>query len=1110
MVRPVFFDESGRRATGYRVLLWVAAVVIAVVVALFALSLTQLQSAGPLPLHPVRTMFARLGALNQSGADLHAHGRVHKHADWERKQVGLAQDAAPAVSVGFYTPWDDSSIASLDRHIEALDWLVPSWLSLYGPDHKLVDDPDPRGRAIIASAKRRPLLLPMVQNANDGNWDGPGLAKLLADPAARARLIAQLSDYLVKNQAAGIVFDFEEVPPAAQGDYKLFLGETRAAFAPHHWLVTIAAPFDDPDWDYATYGRITDRLILMAYDQHWESSGAGPIAAEPWFADRLAERMKTLDPAKTIVAFGNYSYDWTGNAKVSTELSVEEAWTQAHDNDAVITFDRASHNPVYNFTDNGVEHHVWMLDAATSFNELKIAGAQKVAGVALWRLGSEDPSLWRIWGRGAKLDSANLRAIPAGTNIDLEGKGEILEVTGQPAAGARTVATNAQTMITGETFSSVPTPFVIDRAGYKPGLVALTFDDGPDPVWTPKILDILKRENVPATFFVIGENAVSEPGIVRRIVAEGHEIGNHSFTHPNLGEERPDTARLEIAATERAIESITGHSTRLFRAPFMGDAEPSTPDELGAVLSAQNLGYMSIGLHVDPLDWQEPSADTIVARTVAGVTGTDEFSSGQVVLLHDAGGDRQATVDALPRIIEELRAKGYRFVPVSALADMTPAQVNPLMHTDPLADRVVFTTTFVLGRVLGALFMVAITLGIVRAIALAWFARADARRRTVPPPIDEARFVSVLIPAFNEAKVIAATVARVLESQSVAIEVIVIDDGSHDGTGDIVEAAFGSDPRVRLLRLVNSGKARALNAGLELARGDIVIALDADTQFEALTIARLARWFADPAIGAVAGNAKVGNRVNLVTRWQALEYVTAQNLERRALSWFDAITVVPGAVGAWRMTALSACGGYPADTLAEDQDLTIAVQRAGWRVVYDQEAIAWTEAPQNFRGLMQQRYRWAFGTLQCLWKHRAILATGKPRGLARVGLPQAWLFQIGFGLLSPLIDLGLLVSVITTVVSVWEHGAAASTAELTRLAIYWLVFSTIDLVAAWTAFRLEPAENKNLLWLLLPQRFGYRQMMYYVVMRAVGAALQGPSVGWGKLDRTAAVAITRV
>jgi peptidoglycan-N-acetylglucosamine deacetylase len=1109
MTESIFFDASGRRAGRLRWLRWTITAAIVAVAALFALSLTDLPDAGPLPLHPVRSVLARFGLRTTSGGSLHTSGAAPVAAGWEKRLGGLVGSTAPALAIGFYTPWDDASIASLRHHIGQLDWLVPSWLSLYGPDHKLVEDPDIRGRAIIAATPGGPLLMPMIQNSDDGNWDGAGLASLLADPRQRATLIGRLSFYIEAHHAAGIVFDFEEVPASAQADYKTFLAETRAAFAPHHWLVSIAAPFDDPDWDYGAYAKVTDRLILMAYDQHWETSGAGPIAAEPWFAARLQARLRQLDPARTIVAVGNYSYDWATGAQSANELTVEEAWTRAQDNGVPVVLDPASRNPHYGYTSAGVPHDVWMLDAATSFNELRIAGAMHVAGTALWRMGSEDPGLWRIWGRGSRLDMTSLGAIPAGTNIDLEGHGELLEVTATPAPGTRKVTADAQGLIADETFPKLPMPFVIDRGGFKPGLVALTFDDGPDPIWTPRILDILRRERVPATFFVVGENAVAEPDLLRRTIAEGHEIGNHTFTHPNLGLESADAARLEIAATERAIEAVTGHGTRLFRAPFMGDAEPTTPDEIEPILAAQKLGYISVGLHVDPLDWQQPTSTAIVARTIAGATGHDPLNSGQVVLLHDAGGDRQATVDALPEIIHGLRARGYRFVPVSALAEMTTAQVNPIAAATPLVDTIVFGATHVWERTLAVLFMAAIGLGITRALALSWFASRDARRRArLPvPAIDPAHFVSVLIPAFNEAKVIVPTVRRVLDSTEVQLEIIVIDDGSQDGTGDLVASAFAGEPRVRLLRLANGGKARALNEGLAVARGEIVIALDADTQFEPLTIARLARWFVDPALGAVAGNAKVGNRRNLVTAWQALEYVTAQNLERRALSHFGAITVVPGAVGAWRMAALRACGGYPADTLAEDQDLTIAIQRQGWRVIYDQSAIAWTEAPESFGALMKQRYRWAFGTLQCLWKHRAILGTGLPRGLARVGLPQAWLFQIGFGILSPLIDLALLVALVQTGLSVWEHGAAASSAELVRLGCYWLAFSVIDVFAAWTAFALEPAEDRRLLWLLLPQRFGYRQMMYYVVVRAVGSALSGPRVGWGKLERAASVAL---
>ena len=349
-------------------------------------------------------------------------------------------------------------------------------------------------------------------------------------------------------------------------------------------------------------------------------------------------------------------------------------------------------------------------------------------------------------------------------------------------------------------------------------------------------------------------------------------------------------------------------------------------------------------------------------------------------------------------------------------------------------------------------------------------------------------------------------VRRVLDSRDVEVSVIVIDDGSADATSAVVTQAFGDDPRVRLMTLTNGGKARALNTALAEIDGEVVIALDADTQFEPTTIARLARWFVDPTLGAVAGNAKVGNRVNLVTRWQALEYVTAQNLERRAFARLNAMTVVPGAVGAWRTAALRAVGGYPVDTLAEDQDLTIAIQRAGWQVRYDQYAVAWTEAPETFRGLAKQRFRWAFGTLQCLWKHGGAIRDGKPRGLAWVGLPQAFLFQIVMASISPVIDLALVISFISTWQRVENHGWAQTEGDIGKMLGFWLLFTAIDALSAAIAFALERRERWRLLWLLVPQRIGYRQIMYYVVLKAIVQAIRGPTVGWGKLERSGRVA----
>ncbi len=408
-------------------------------------------------------------------------------------------------------------------------------------------------------------------------------------------------------------------------------------------------------------------------------------------------------------------------------------------------------------------------------------------------------------------------------------------------------------------------------------------------------------------------------------------------------------------------------------------------------------------------------------------------------------------------------------------------------------------------RALGFLFAAAISLGIARALVLSALALLsgwkDLRRKR--PPIRPDTFVSVLIPAFNEEQVIERSVSHVLASTNVRLEVIVIDDGSKDRTSEIVREAFRDDERVQLITLANGGKARALNHGLEVAKSEIVIALDADTQFEPDTIARLARWLvADEGLAAVAGNAKVGNRVNLVTKWQALEYVTAQNLERRALARLGAMTVVPGAVGAWRKKAIAEVGGYPPETLAEDQDLTIAVQRAGWRVAYDQSAIAWTEAPGTFHQLARQRFRWAFGTIQCAWKHKGIMQSGKPRGLALIGLPQTIMFQLVFALVSPIIDLALAINLFWTFSSLHEHGFTAVKGDLGRVALFWAIFAAIDLTAGLIAFALERRENWKLMAWLLPQRFGYRQLMYYVVIKAVIQALRGPRVGWSSIQRS--------
>ncbi|WP_288413390.1 glycosyltransferase [uncultured Sphingomonas sp.] len=1095
MSKPIFFDPTGRRGVWARrgVALLILAVVLAAIAFASTLVLTPRTLGMPLP-------FARRHgeAFAPRGDGLAKRGR------W-LPRAGAPTQGSP-LTIGFYVPDTAGGLSSLQRHMVGLDWIVPAYITVVGQQVHAIDDP--RLAQLLAGTRHAPKVLPMVQNLTADDWDGAAAARMLADPQARATVVAQLAGYVQAHHAAGLVMDYESLPAAAVARYPAFLAQLHAAL-PKGATLAVTAPAGDPDWRLADVARATDHVILMAYDEHWESGTPGPIASQPWFVAQVEQAIRQVSRDKLVVALGSYAYDWHDGG--ADALSIEEAWLAAHDSSAQIGFDRSSGNAGFTYADeHGSRHQVWMLDAATSWNELAALRRMGLDDVALWRLGSEDAGIWNDLAAFRTTDRVpRIGRLQSALNVDVEGSGEVLRITNRPTDGQRALQFDRDGMIADEQYAALPTPYVVQRTGAAdPKAIALTFDDGPDATWTPPILDALEKAGVPATFFVVGENALEHPGLLQRIVRDGDEIGNHSYTHPNLATTGERTTKLELNATQRLIQAYTGRSTTLFRAPYFGDAEPTTMDEIAPALLAQDLGYTVVGLHVDPNDWQRPGTDAIVRQVVEQVEDASADSSRNVVLLHDGGGDRQQTVDALPRIIAILKAKGYHFVTASQLVGVPRAVAMPAVTgRDLLAvrtDVAIFIVLAAISVTLAWLFYLAIGLGMARAVlmaALAWF----QSRRQRPTPPDYHPSVSVIIPAYNEERVIADSVARVLASDYPGLQVIVADDGSKDATSQVVRDRFAADPRVTLLTLANGGKAAALNRALLQADGEVIIALDADTQFEPTTIARLARWFADPKLGAVAGDARVGNRVNLVTRWQAVEYITAQNLERRALAGFDAMTVVPGAVGAWRRAALDAVGGYPEDTLAEDQDLTIAIQRAGWRVTYDPRAVAWTEAPESFKALAKQRYRWAFGTLQCLWKHRRVLMTGKPAGLARIGLPQAWLFQIFFAAISPLIDLALILSIVGTAVRVAQHGWAQTSGDVGQMGLYWLCFTAIDVACGWVAYRLDGNKARYPAHLLVAQRLVYRQIMYWVVLRAIASAIGGFVVGWGKLERSGRV-----
>ena len=620
-----------------------------------------------------------------------------------------------------------------------------------------------------------------------------------------------------------------------------------------------------------------------------------------------------------------------------------------------------------------------------------------------------------------------------------------------------------------------------------PKTVALTFDDGPDPAWTPKILDVLARQHVPATFFVVGTEVARHPELARRLVREGHEIGAHTFTHPDLASLPSWRRDLEDSQVQLAIAYATGRSTSLLRPPYSSFADALTDDDYATVRAIGGQGYLTVLDDVDSEDWKRPGVDTIVRNA------TPQGDEGAIVLMHDAGGDRAQTVAALDRLIPRLRDEGYRFTTVSGALPGQIAPANPAAGADARwrGGALVWTLRIADGvlRLLWVLLIVAGGLIVVRTLILFVFALQHARRRRSSTwswgsPVTDP--VTILVPAFNEETTIAPAVRSLASSAHPGVSVLVIDDASTDATGATVkDLKLGN---VRVLRVPSGGKAGALNAGVALSRDDLIVMVDADTVVTPDAIHRLVQPFADPEVGAVAGNVKVSNRRSLLGKWQHIEYVIGFNLDRRLYDTFGCIPTVPGALGAFRRQALSEAGGLSVDTLAEDTDLTMAIHRAGWRVVYEESARAYTEAPATVRQLWRQRYRWSYGTMQAMWKHRhAVRDSGASGRFGRRGLPFIAMFSVVLPLLAPLIDLMAV------------YGLLFLDREITALG--WLAMLVVQILTAVLAFRLD-REKLRPLWTLPLQQIVYRQIMYLVLLHSALAAVAGRRLSWQKMHRT--------
>ncbi len=1052
--------------------------------------LKALQKQNPAgPVSPTSLLWQKFGAAKQAAKKL--GGPTPTPPAKSRRKAPPNE-----VRLAFYTNGDPYSYTSLERHASQITHVCPEWMSVVNGMGDLQVDADARIPKLAAKTGMK--LMPLLTNLVGDMWQPEAIENLAHGPQDRQqRFIDKVVSVLRNAKANGVVVDWEQIDPAYKKDVTAFLD--KFADALHYddkelWLCV--QPGQELDYiDFDALSDNIDRFVALLFDETSDIDPPGPLGERPWFEGWLHVLLDDADTKQWIIVLGSYGYDWAAGAKKAELISFPEAMSRGSSADvesaSVVAPD---YNPSFYYEDAGKAHTVWFLDVVTFLNQLREVRGQNAGGFGLYRLGSEDNAIWdalSVPRDFRKIDNqtrASLEVLQSTDTITDVGDGEIVTVDEERSDGVRKIDVDNDGFLTA-TYTKFPQfPTLYHQGAGGEHQVALTFDDGPDDEWTPQILDILKAANVKAAFFIVGVNAEHYPDLVRRIVDEGHEIGNHTYYHPNLALCWPEHVRVELNATQLLIEALTGRSTTLFRPPYAADTSPSQVSELTPLEIAQELGYMNVLENIDPQDWSKPGADIILQRV------KQQRRDGNIILLHDGGGNREQTVEALPKILDWLHTRGDTIVPLSGLLGTgRDALMPPLaQHNSSFAHIISsagFRVVHLVQEFLWAFMIVATALVVGRTLVVIWL----AYRFRPQPRAEFNEPVSVVIAAYNEGKVIAETLRTVLASDyNGEIEVIVVDDGSRDETAAEVERVAVVDLRVKLLQQENRGKAPALQRALAAARNPIIVFIDADTQLQRDTLPRLLEPFANKEIGAVSGHAKVGNLRSFIARCQSLEYTCGFNLDRRAYDRWNCITVVPGAISAMRKDAIDRVGGLSLETLAEDTDLTLTLHKDRQRIVYVPEAIGWTEAPETVRTLARQRFRWAYGTLQCLWKHRDMLFNPSYGALGWFSLPSVWFFQIILVAITPMVDLFLLASL--------PFGTWSAVLP------FVITFLAMDVILATLACILE-REPVLTAWRILPMRLIYRPMLSYCIWKAIIRAIKGAWVSWGKLERTASVPV---
>lgn len=994
--------------------------------------------------------------------------------------------------VSAYVLQDEAnSVKSLEANADKIDIAYPDWFTIKEASCSPEQNINQEIKEIFAASSI--YTVPRLTNSDGVNVYSDEFGSIIRSSSLRKCLLANIIPKLKSHNAYGLILDIDGLSEAESDDFLRFVSELSNALHQNNLWLQVVVPAGNRAYNIDVIKNYADFVVIGLNGEHYTTSKSGPIASQPWFTQAFDYFYGLVPHEKIMVGLGSYAYDWNlaEEEPFAKSLTYGQAVALAREAESLPAFEAESLNMVFGYRDrdNNI-HAVWMSDGSVIWNQWNYVKDRDIAGMALWRLGSEDEIIWNFAGQ-KNPDIKPIKKPNPLYSISITGKPEIYRLSNTPNNGEVALVIDADDYIQSARYEKLPSGYELKSVGNTENekRLVMIIDGGPDPKHTPEFLRLLDSHGIKAVFFVTAKEAQENTELLKSITDKGHLVGNRGGEYVDANTISRQELVDRVNETQKVIQRELLVNTRLYLRQYHSFALPANTADAAHIKDISEMGFFIVRANIDAQDWIAGiTADEIRSNIDQGLEETGPGT--HFLAIQGQGANSPETIKALESFIPQAKAAGYEFAAIDEAIGVEKKDIMPsLQEEEALFARAL---QFVAGLgsmiwpIVVVLFVVTTIFSLIR-IAFMYYFASRSQKRDKKKGNPKVRWVSVLIPAYNEEQTIGKTLKALQRSHHKRFEALVINDGSTDKTGQIVEKFAESDTRIKLINKENGGKSSALNLGMRIAKYEIVVTIDGDTILQPQTIDEIIIPFQDKEVDAVCGNVEVGNVCNTLTAFQALEYITAQNFDRNALEEVNAINVVPGATGAWKRDKVLEIGGYEDDTLTEDADLTIKMLAEGGKIVYAHNARSYTEAPQTLSALAKQRFRWSFGTFQCLGKHRKLFFKGR---VGWISLPNIFVFQIIFPLLAPIGDIVFLIALFTG-----AYGA-----------IFWgyLFFTAMELISAFYAFHLDK-KPKRLLLMAFVQRFYYRQFLYITIIRAIIAILRGKRYGWNKLDRLGTV-----